>query len=276
MPFDRASTGKSHGPYRMQVNAAAIERFTRALREDNPHFVDGYRRGGIVAPPAFALVLTAPALRRALADPDLGVPTSELVPVECDLRFTKAVKPGHEILVTACFEAFEIRPEGDVVTVRIEGARRSGLPLFEVRARLLHLEQHPEAQPPIPPEPVTGFLRPALAFRAQTIVKAGPPFLPDPKSPPPKLRTATREFIRHALALAYAAKGIIDNSLKRDPSQLKRIAASLIRPVEPGETLDTAAWIVESRRGSTYFGFEALAGDGAVVLADGNAEVILK
>jgi len=277
MPFNRACTGKSYSPYHVRVSSEAIARFARAMRDDNPHYTDELRRGGILAPPAFAAVLALPALRRAMGDQEAGVAAGDLVPLSVDLRFTKLVKPGSEVFVTASFEAFDSAPEGDVATVRLEASRRRGLPIFEGRVRLLDPAPSSEDAPPAAPAPVTEFLRPSLAFRSQSVVEAGPPFLMNPtQAGPRRQRAPSREFLRRSLALAYAAKAVVDNCLKRDPSQLKRIGARLVRPLEPGEILNTAAWVVEERRGTTRIGFEVLDGEGRVVLADGIAEVLLK
>jgi len=275
MPFNRACTGKSYTPYHVRISGEAIERFVRALREDNPHYTDETRRGGILAPPAFAAVLALPALRRAMGDQELGVAAGDIVPVEVDLRFTKAVRPGNEIFVTASFEAFETRPEGDLAIVRLEASRRRGLPVFEGRVRLLHPGHGPDRGEP--PEPVTEFLRPSLAFKAQSTVEAGPPFLVSTvMGAERRSRAPSREFLRRTLALGYAAKAVVDNCLKRDPTQLKRLSARLVRPLEAGELLNTAAWIMEARRGTTFLGFEVLDGNGRVVLSDGVAEIVLR
>jgi len=194
-----------------------------------------------------------------------------------DLRFTKLVRPGTEVFVTASFEAFDTIPEGEVATVRLEASRRRGLPVFEGRVRLLDPRPPPDGAWPSAPHPATVFLRPSLAFRSQSMVEAGPPFLPNPtQAGPRRQRAPSREFLRRSLALAYAAKAVVDNCLKRDPSQLKRIGARLVRPLEPREILTTAAWIVEERRGTTHLGFEVLDSEGTVVLAEGIAEVVLK
>lgn len=275
MPFNRACTGKSYSPYQVRVSGEAIARFTRALRDDNPHYTDESRRGGILAPPVFAAVLALPALRRAMGDPELGVAAGDLVPLQVHLRFTKLVKPGYEVFVTASFEAFDTTPEGDVATVRLEASRRRGLPIFEGRVCLL--DPAPASGDAPIPAPATEFLRPSLAFKSQSIVEAGPPFLPNPaQAGSRRQRAPSREFLRRALALGYAAKAVVDNCLKRDASQLKRIGARLVRPLHPGEILNTAAWIVEERRGTTHLGFEVLDGEGRVVLAEGIAEVLLK
>jgi len=277
MPFNRACTGKSYSPYSVRVSGEAIARFARALRDDNPTYTDEARRGGILAPPAFAAVLALPALRRAMGDQELGVAVTDLVPLSVDLRFTKLVKPAYEISVTASFETFDTAAEGDVATVRLEASRRRGLPVFEGRVRLLDPAPSGEEAWPAAPHPVTVFLRPSLAFKSQSAVEAGPPFLPNPSlAGPRRQRAPSREFLRRSIAIGYAAKAVVDNCLKRDPAQLKRIAARLVRPIQPGEILTTAAWVVEERRGTTHLGFEVLDGEGGVVLAEGIAEVILK
>ena len=87
---------------------------------------------------------------------------------------------------------------------------------------------------------------------------------------------SAQAFLGHSLGLAYAAKAAIDASHERDPSQLRRIYAHPVRAPVPGETIVTAGWIMEARRGTTFFGFEILAEDGSLVMADGRAELMLK
>ncbi|MDP3939485.1 MAG: MaoC family dehydratase N-terminal domain-containing protein [Deltaproteobacteria bacterium] len=270
MPFNPASAGKSYPSNTVRVQGESIEQFIRALGENNPYFVDPKRRGGVIAPPLYAARLAIPALARAVADPELGVPAEELIPVACELNLARPVRPGRDVVLSAGFGDIEQDERGEVISLRLQGTRRLGVLVFLYELRLLH----PRASgAPAPPPPATHFLRPPLAFRARYTAIApscmGEAGGAAPSIPPDAL-------LSPFLGLAHAARTVIDTSLKRDPSQLKRIRVRPVRPVEAGEPLTVAGWIIETRRATTFMGFEILGEDGGLVMAEGVAEVILK
>lgn len=272
MPLNAACAGRTYSPDAVRVRAETIQGFIHALEEDNPYLVDSQRRGGIIAPPLYAAVLALPAVCEALADPDLGVPVGKLIPLGCDFRLARPIRATREISVTASFGHIIETEKGEETTIRLQGTRKSGVLIFVGEYRLLH-SREPGA--PEPPQPASTFLRPPLAFRAKYNVIAKPDRLIHESLEGVHGETA-RAFLGHSLGLAYAAKAAIDASHERDPSQLRRIYARPVRALVPGETIVTAGWIRETRRGTTFFGFEILAEDGSLVMADGCAEVILK
>lgn len=272
MPLNAACAGRTYSPDAVRVRAETIQSFIHALEEDNPHLVDTRRRGGIIAPPLFAVVLALPAVCEALADPDLGVPAGELFPLGCDFRLARPIRATSEISVTASFGDIIETEKGEETTIRLQGTRKRGVPVFVGEYRLLH-SREPGA--PEAPEPASNFLRLPLAFRAQHIVTAKPGRLIQEPLGQAHEEDA-RAFLGHSLGLAYAAKAAIDASLERDPSQLRRIYARPVRTLAPGENIVTAGWILETKRDTTFFGFEILAGDGSLIMADGRAEVMLK
>lgn len=271
MPFDPACAGKSYPAETVRASWESIARFIQALQEDNPHHIDPKRRGGVVAPPLYAMSLALPLFGRAIHDPALGVPPEALVPVGCDFQAARPVRPGRDVVLTASFGEIESSPEGETITLRLQGTRRLGVLLFIAELRLLH----PAAPEKIaPPPPATHFLRPPLAFRAP-YTAASPALLggkvsaASPGPPPDRL-------LAPWLGLGYAARAVVDTSLKRDPTQLRRAHARPVRDVETGESLTVAGWIMETRRGTTFMGFEILDEEGGLVMSDGVAEVVLK
>jgi hypothetical protein len=274
MPLDPACTGKVYPPFQIRVRAESIHRFARAIQEDNPLFVEEARRSGTLAPPLYAVLMALPALRRVLTDPALATGPVRLVPRNCEFHFTRPIRPTREIALTAIIEEVTRDEEGEVAVVRIEALRRRELPVFEGRVRFVDVQAGGTTPPP---EPASGFVRPPLAFRTPAQVRDGAPFLGStPPEPELGSHTSTRVFLSHALALAYAAKAIRDSSVTRDPYQLKRIAARLLRPLRAGELIHTAGWIRETRRGTTFFEFEVLDGKGSVIVAEGEAQVVLR
>jgi acyl-coenzyme A thioesterase PaaI-like protein len=218
--------------------------------------------------------MAVPALRRVLTDPALATGPARLVPRECEFHFARPIRPTREIALTATVEDVARDEEGEVAVVRVEAARRRDLPVFEGRVRFVEPRDGRTAPPP---EPASDFVRPSLAFRTPAQVRDGAPFLGDaPADPGSATHTSSRVFLSHALGLAYAAKAIRDSIVTRDPYQLKRISARLVRPLRAGELLHTAGWIRETRRDRTFFEFEVLDEDGGVVVAEGKAQVVLR
>lgn len=271
MPLNPACARRSYSPPAVRVRTEAVQRYIHALQEDNAHFLELHGRSGLVAPPLYAAVLALPAVCDALADPALGVTPTELLPRGCDFQFAQPIRAAREIAISASFDDVTRTEEGEETAILLEGARRGGVPVFAGAFRLL-LPAKPGTDPAL--QPASHFLRPPLAFRAQyNVVPNARRLLPE--SPDGGLPAAAERFLGQTLGLCYAAKAVIDASLKRDPAQLKRISARPLRPPEPREPIVIAGWIMEARRDTTFFGFEILAEDGSLIMADGRAEMML-
>jgi len=276
MPLNPACEGKAYPSDTIRVREDSIAHFIRTLQEDNPHYVDPKHRGGVIAPPLYPACLALPALDRALGDPALGVAPAELLPIGCEFQLARPVRPGRDIVLSASFGKITADARGETIPLRLQGTRRLGVLVFIAELQLLHPSPPDDDAPDavVPPPPATHFLRPPLAFRAHYRAVAPSRLLDGAAAESPPL---PRDHILGAcLGLGYAARTVVDTSLKRDPSQLKRIRARPVRPIEPDEPLTVAGWIVETRRGTTFMGFEILDENGGLVTAEGLAEVVLK
>ncbi|MGH2717524.1 MAG: MaoC/PaaZ C-terminal domain-containing protein, partial [Actinomycetota bacterium] len=83
-------------------------------------------------------------------------------------------------------------------------------------------------------------------------------------------------IILHGMAtMAFAGKVILDEACSGDPSRLWRLKVRFSKPVFPGETLTTRAWLASSAPadGIVTYEFETLNTRGSAVLKNGIAEV---
>jgi acyl dehydratase len=83
-PVDAQVIGKSYAPVTYAVGREKIREYAAAVGETNPLYVDleAARAAGhadLVAPPMFAVVYSAPAVRLAMIDPELGVDFARVV-----------------------------------------------------------------------------------------------------------------------------------------------------------------------------------------------------
>jgi acyl dehydratase len=73
--------------------------------------------------------------------------------------------------------------------------------------------------------------------------------------------------------MAFGTKAVMDNVLDKDPGRLKRFAVRFSKPVRPWDILTVDGWVIEEQSGRKVLGVEIKNQDGAVVLANGRAEV---
>jgi acyl dehydratase len=79
--------------------------------------------------------------------------------------------------------------------------------------------------------------------------------------------------IAHGLCtMAMSTRELINGLAEGDPRRLKRLKVRFTKPVLPGESLTTRAWLVEQTEGSRTIGFETVNADGKPVI--GNAVAV--
>jgi len=73
--------------------------------------------------------------------------------------------------------------------------------------------------------------------------------------------------------MAMSARLFIDEAAGADPTRLTRFVVRFSKPVLPGDTLTTEAWILSEEKGVVRYGFEVKNDDDVVVVTNGIAEV---
>jgi acyl dehydratase len=126
MPIDRSYAGRSYPatpPY--EVGVEKIREFADAIGDPNPVYRDpGAARAlghpAVVAPPTFPIVVTYPAGRVIVEDPQLGIDYSRVVHGEQRFAYTRPVRAGDALTVTVTIESIRSAGGHDMVTTASE------------------------------------------------------------------------------------------------------------------------------------------------------------
>ena len=106
MPVKTDAVGKSYPPVVYAVGREKIREYANATGETNPVCLDpaSARAAGyadVVAPPMFAVVYSAPAVGRAILDPEVAINFAAMVHGGQDFVWGPPVVAGDEITTTA-------------------------------------------------------------------------------------------------------------------------------------------------------------------------------
>jgi acyl dehydratase len=106
MPVKTEAVGKTYPPVLYAVGREKVREYAHATGETNPVYLDpeAARAAGyadVVAPPMFAVVYSAPALGRAILDPEVGINFAALVHGGQDFAWGPVVVAGDEVTTTA-------------------------------------------------------------------------------------------------------------------------------------------------------------------------------
>jgi acyl dehydratase len=281
MPLNKLCIGKEFAPVTTEVTVVAMQQYARAYNEDNPAFFDAGRRGGLVAPPMFAVVVTWSSTLNAVMDPEVGADLLRLVHGEQDMWFPAPIHPGDRITSRAKITAIDTKATGETMTVELSavnqngvavnhsvfsafirgGGRRTSLP--ETRA-----DERPRGEPILT---VAQSIDADQTFRyAEASGDRNPIHLDENVA---RLAGLPGIIVHGLCTMAFTSKVMIDNLCAGDPTRLKRLRVRFSRPVRPGATITTRAWPEGEREGRRVFAYETSTGGGQAVLRGGIAEV---
>ncbi len=106
MPVDDSAKGKTFPAHEYEVGREKIREFAQAVGEDNPVYFDrraakdaGFR--DVPAPPMFAVVYSAGAMRPAILDPEVGIDFMAMVHGGQEFVWGEPVCSGDTISTTA-------------------------------------------------------------------------------------------------------------------------------------------------------------------------------
>jgi acyl dehydratase len=126
MLIDPSHAGRSYPatpPY--EVGVAKIREFADAIGDPNPAYRDpaasrALGHPDVIAPPTFPMVLTYPASRVIIADPELGIDYSRVVHGDQRFTYSRPVHAGDSLIVTVTLDTVRSVGGHDIVTSRSE------------------------------------------------------------------------------------------------------------------------------------------------------------
>lgn len=278
--MNKALVGRSYPPQSFEITAEWSKKYALAYNEANPWFLDESRPGGIVAPPLFGVVFTGPALLQAIADPELGLNFARVVHGEQEIEFIKLVKPGDVITSLAKIVNIEEKSSGEILAVGTESknqhgelVQRSLVTLFvrgEKKGAGARSDETKEAVRDVA-FTVEQTIAPDQTFRYAEASGDRNPIHTDEAF---AKSVGLPGIIVHGLCvMAFVSKAFIDTVCDGNPSRLKRMSVRFAKPVFPGQTITTKAWVESKNKDKVVYGFETYNPNGESVIKKAMAEI---
>lgn len=283
MPLNRACVGKSYPSVSVSVTRAAIESYARACNETNPRYFDAAAPGGIVAPPLYAAVATWTPLIHAITDPELSVDLLRLLHNVQEMDFVAPIRPEDSITSRSTVAAIESVASGETLTIELNAHNQRGQEVNRTRFTVfirgrrgagVSARERESAIGETHSEPL--FVTAQTIDSDQTVRYAEASGDRNPIHLDPKIAAMAGlpNIIVHGLCtMAFAARGIIDGLCGSAPTRLRRMVAHFARPVFPGDTITTAAWLGSEADGLRAYRYVTRNPAGKAVIRDGIAYI---
>jgi len=240
MPLDPAYVGRTFPatvPYR--VSREKIREFAAAIGETAAACVDpaaaralGYR--DVVVPPTFAVVVTFPATRQAVADPGLGLDYGRVVHGQQRFVHSRAIVAGDELTVAVTIDGIRAAGPHQLVTTRSDVTTAAGERVCVAYSTLVERGDRDTApSPPGTAAPAADPLSTSVTLSRADLVRyagASGDFNPIHWSDRAAKEAGLPEVIAHGmLSMAVAARAATDWA--GDPGAVEEIRARFARPV---------------------------------------------
>lgn len=281
MGLNRACLGKKYEGVVYNVEAAATKKYAQSYNDDNPAFLDDKRPGGIIAPPMFGVVFTAPAMAQAMFDADLNANIAMLVHGEQDMCFLKPVLPGDTIKTTAEIASIEDKGSGELLTVETTSLNQKGDLVLKAGYGLFIRGGGSGKKTEKPPEPQKGriilsqkmHVKPDQSYiYADASGDHNPIHIDDNFA---KSVGLPGIILQGLCTMAFVSKAVMDEYLNRDPLKIRRLKVRFSKPVLPNDDLTTEGWLIEKKGGIHVLGLETTNQSGVAVIKDAVAEIVL-
>lgn len=124
------------------VGVEKIREFATAIGEDKPACHDraaaraaGYR--DLIAPPTFAMAVTARAQDAVLFDPALGLDFDRVVHRDQRFSYTRPITAGDELRSIVVIESIKVLAGNDVLGLRVDVTDADGVPVCTTQTTLV-------------------------------------------------------------------------------------------------------------------------------------------
>jgi len=126
MALNPVFVGKQYPPTEpYEVSREKIHEFATAIGDSNPAYLDREAAGAlgypdVIAPPTFAIAVSARAASQVIFDPSLGLDYSRVVHGEQSFSYTRPVRAGDQLTVVVTVDNIRTAAGNDIITTRGE------------------------------------------------------------------------------------------------------------------------------------------------------------
>lgn len=285
MALNKSCIGREYPAVETRVTREAIRSYALACNDDNRRYLDPAIAGGIAAPPLFGVTVTWESLLRASGDPEVGVDVMRLLHGEQDMEFLGPIRPGDLITSRSRIASIETRANGETLDIELTAHNQNRDPVLRAITGIFIRGTRRERTAPVSglPESVRPEGEP-IVVTSQTIdrdqtfryAEASGDRNPIHIDENVAKMVGLPGIIVHGLCtMAFVCRVIVDALCDRDPARLKRLRVRFVRPVFPGQTINTLVWSGGEDAGRRRYAFETYNADGQAVIRGGIAEIAL-
>jgi acyl dehydratase len=143
MPMDPSYAGHAYPPTEpYRVGREKIREFADAIGATDPAYRDpaaarALGHPDVIAPPTFAVVVTASGIQAMIDDPDLGLDFSRVVHGDQRFTYTRPIHAGDALVCRSTIEEIISRRGNDFVTTRTDVTGGNGEPVVAGWAKLV-------------------------------------------------------------------------------------------------------------------------------------------
>jgi NAD(P)-dependent dehydrogenase (short-subunit alcohol dehydrogenase family)/acyl dehydratase/putative sterol carrier protein len=262
-----------------------LRAYALSTLDENPAYLDTSRKGGVIAPPLFAVRLLKDALFRAVGDPELGADLMRLVHGEQDMEFLRPLRPWDLVATRAEITGIEEKSTGELLHLE-ERLSVDGELAVRVRASMFIRDPGKKKDGGAAEAPEPAPAKRAQAFKEQVTVTDGMslryadasldnnPIHTD--ADVAKLAGFPGVILQGLCTMALAQRTIVNAVAKGDPTKLRRLAVRFSKPVLIGDALTIEGWDQDEREGVRTYGFHVVNQKGDEVIKNGVAEVVTR
>ncbi|HEY3357767.1 MAG TPA: SDR family NAD(P)-dependent oxidoreductase [Polyangia bacterium] len=283
--MNRAGLGKLYHGQPAVVKLDDVVGFAVATNDQNPHYVDLKRPGGVIAPPLFPVKFCNQMYFQVFNDASLKVDLARLLFGEMELRFFAPVHPRDIVAAKSQVIGLEDKDTGQILTVRTRlitdgEARCEADAAFFVRwakkGRLKALKAALKDGAAKEAAPEVAFEEPMQARDDQTNLFARAADDPNPIHVDESFAKAVGlpGRILHGLCtMSFCGQAFVQRACAGDPARLLRLKVRFAKPARPGQIITTRAFAPTVTDGVRHYRFVAVNDAGETVITAGEAEV---
>jgi acyl dehydratase len=248
--------------------------FAHATNDPNPTYVSG---DDVIAPMMFPVRPLLAVCGRAVLDKEVKVDLLRLVHGEQEMIFHHTLEPGDEITPVATILDLEDKGSGHLLKIG-QQLVRDGIVVTEAVSGYFIRRRGgggKKTAPPIEAPAAEPLLTATWTMDEDQSIRYAAASL---DRNPIHVDMATAQaaglpgIIAHGLCtLAMSVRELINGLADGEPTRLQRIKVRFTKPVLPGQTLTTVAWLIEQTDTERTVGFETRNSQGQIVLSQAMA-----
>ena len=277
-------------PYHSTVQWRDTMNYAAAIHDNNPHYFDDERRGGIIAPPLFAVAVTWPIIENLPAFIEADDFPQEvlltLVHYTEHIRFQRSLIPGQTLSIQGRVAAIMTHRAGTQIVPCFEARDQNNQPLFtEYNGGLLRGVQSDDSGNCAGTLPSVPDREPLISLRWEQSITIDPllPFVYDGCTNIVFPIHTSKKFahqvglpgiiLQGTATLALAASELINREASGNPLLLKEIYCRFTGMVLPGSEIKLKVYAGKEDDPAGNFYFDVINQEGKKAISQGWAKI---